>query len=59
MCHWEQCSEPAAIRIRWRDDGAEAAYCDAHAALARMHGAVPTRPKQRPSDAERPKERAT
>jgi hypothetical protein len=44
-CHWEKCMDLAIERLRWADDGAEAAYCDAHGALARMHGAalIPTR----------------
>jgi hypothetical protein len=43
-CHWEKCLDLATVRLRWLDDGAEAVYCDAHDALARMHGAVPTSP---------------
>jgi hypothetical protein len=39
-CHWEKCLDLATMRLRWLDDGAEAVYCDAHAALARQNGAA-------------------
>jgi hypothetical protein len=57
-CHWEKCLDLATVRLRWLDNGAEAAYCKAHGALARMHGAaliqttlIPTRPRDNNHDA--------
>ena len=50
-CHWEQCKEDATQTLRWRREAPTIAdqkrealdvarYCDAHAHMAKAHGAA-------------------
>lgn len=46
-CGWERCTEKATVDLKWRRDPDArvpvfdvAHYCDAHAHVARTHGAI-------------------